>query len=405
MQTIAGLLLLLFIAFVGAHSLRSRWNPPPSIRRLFDGGLLFLFLGVAIGPQGLDLISDAALDHTGPIIVLGLGWIGLLYGVHLEWRRLRRVALRLWAAALGQALLTFALTLVIAWFVLSRLFQHSAFPPLFAAAVTLAACAAGTAPATVYYLTGRPGLTRPVAQAMRVITSVDDLPGLIAFGLLLAFVPHAGLGGADWTAGLALSGLTIGIGVLCGLLLKTLLFNVREQQVILLVVLAVIAVAAGLAALLRLSPLFVGFLAGFVFVNTSPRKEEVFALLAASEHTIYVMFLVLVGCRWSFHAPYLIPLVLAYLAARLVGKLFGGAFANVVLGGPRGRVWFAGLALLSQSGMAIAFVVSYQHAYPSAAAPTIMTVLVAAMLVTEMLGSRLADLPFGRRDDKRRDTP
>ncbi len=396
MQTLVGLLLLLLIAFVGSHSLRSRWNPPPSIRRLFDSGLVFLLLGVAIGPNGLDWISDEALDRTGPLIVFGLGWIGLLYGAHLEWRRLRRAAARLWAAAFGQSIITFALVLNGSWFFLARYFPDVYSPVLFAAAVTLAACAAGTAPSTVFQLAGRPGLTRPVARTMRIITSVDDVPGLIAFGLLLAFFPAATPGSPHWQAGLALAGLTVGVGVLFGLLLKTLLVEARDEQVTLLVLLGVAGLAAGLAAMLQLSSIFVGLVAGVTFVNSSAKKEGVFALLAASEHTIYVLFLVLVGCHWTFRVQHLLPLAAVYLAARTVGKVLGGAAAHAVLGGPGGRIWLSGFALLPQGGIAVALVVNYQHVYPSGVTPLIMTVLIVGLLANELLGSRLADIPFGR---------
>ncbi|MHA1568555.1 MAG: hypothetical protein ACTSXZ_03720, partial [Alphaproteobacteria bacterium] len=109
MRTILGLLLLLVVAFIGAHSLRSRWNPPLLIKRLFDGGLMFLFVGVAIGPAGLDLINQVTLERAGPIVVFCLGWIGFLFGTHLEWRRLRRLARPMWLVALGQAALTLVL--------------------------------------------------------------------------------------------------------------------------------------------------------------------------------------------------------------------------------------------------------------------------------------------------------
>ena len=77
MQIVIGLLLLLVIALLGSHSIRSRWNPPVPLRRLFDGGLVFIGVGVAIGPAGLNLISPTVLEKLGPIIVVCLGWIGL----------------------------------------------------------------------------------------------------------------------------------------------------------------------------------------------------------------------------------------------------------------------------------------------------------------------------------------
>ncbi|MCA9796363.1 MAG: hypothetical protein KC910_31365, partial [Candidatus Eremiobacteraeota bacterium] len=108
-----------------------------SVRLLARTGILFLLLGAAIGPNGLRLLDPDVLEQLGPIVVLGLGWIGFLYGIHLEYRWLRRFASGLFLTALGESAFTFLFVLAVFWL----LGQGGNLPAL----LLLASAAAGPA--------------------------------------------------------------------------------------------------------------------------------------------------------------------------------------------------------------------------------------------------------------------
>ena len=402
MRTILGLILLLFIAVIGSHSLRARWKPPIFIKGFFDNGLIFLLVGVAVGPSGLNLLNQNTLERAGPIVVFCLGWIGFLFGVHFEGRRLRRIARQMWLAAMGQAVFTFLLV-----FVAVLLFSQIYFDldrqltTILAAVVTLAACASGTAPSSVFQLAGRKGFTGQIAQAMRITATVDDLPGLLAFGLLFAFFPAQYPAGTNLATGLGNVLLISLLGVLFGLLLKTLAINTRGEQVTLVVLMGVICLAAGMAELIQLSAIFIGVIAGVTFANTSGQKEAVYKQLAASEYTIYVLFLTLVGCTWAFETTYLLPLAALYLGMRTLGKVGGVALGNLIMHAPRGKSYLGGFGLLGQGGMAIALAVNYQRAYPSSITSSVTTALILGVLANQLFGPFLASIAFGRPQQKR----
>lgn len=397
MRLIVGLILLGLIALGGSRFIQSRVNLPTGVRRFFDSGVVFIVLGVTIGPAGLGVVDTYVLEQTGPLVVFCLGWIGFLFGTHLEWRRLRRLSTRMWTATVGEAMLTFVLVLAAsAWFFARYLPAGGGdTASRWAALVTLAACAAGTAPASVFLLNDRPLFRGNLAQAIRLAASLDDLPGLIVFGLLFAFVP-LGLGGG---AGLALAGLwmaaSVLIGVILGLLMRTLTIMADDAQVHLLVVFGLIAFGAGAAAYLHLSPIFVGAVAGVAFANTAAGKERVFAVLAASERPIYVLFLVLVGSQWSAEARYLLPLTALYLLVRAAGKTIGGFVGAASMGVRELRPRLGGLAMLGQGGLAIAMAVSYARVYDTAITPLVVTALIVGVMVNELLGPLAATVPFG----------
>lgn len=406
MQIIIGFLVLLLIALIGSHSLRSLWSPPSIVRRLFDNGLIFIAVGMAVGPAGLNLLTTNVLEKAGPVVVLFLGWIGFLFGVHLEWRRLRRVMLRMWVIAFSQALLTFSLVSFAAYmFFTHRLPVQYDSTILFAAVITLAACAAGTTPASVFLLDCRPRFSGRIAQAMRLVGTVDDLPGLLIFGLFFAFFPTYHVGAIAWKTGLGLAVLTILLGVLFGILLKSLILLARNEQTALLVVFGVISLAAGFAEYIHLSAVFVGTIAGITFANLSGQKETVYRVLASSEHTIYVLFLVLVGCLWSFNTAHLLPLALLYLGVRTLGKILGGLVGHRIVGAPPGRMRLGGLGLLGQGGMAIAMAINYERLYQSPISSLVVTVLILGVVANELIGPTLAAIPFGREPRRQEERP
>ncbi len=398
MRLLVSLILLALIALAGARAMQPWWRMPVWLKRLFDSGLIFLAVGVAIGPAGVRLIDAHVLEQTGPIVVFCLGWIGFLFGVHLEWRRLRRLTRRMWAATFAESLLTLALVLVAAWIFLTYWCPtcQSIAMHKWAALLTLAACAAGTAPASVFALNGRPLFRGDIAQAVRVSATLDDLPGLLLFGLMFAavpvgLVPALGL----WSAPVWFLAAIL-IGVLLGVLMKSLTILATDAQVHLLVVIGLIAFGSGAAAYIRLSPIFVGAVAGITLANTTGRKEIVFELLARSEHTIYVLFLVLVGCRWSLEAEHLLALTALYLGIRALGKVLGGMTAASLIKVQEPRQRFGGLAMLGQGGLAIAMAVNYARVYEAQITSSILTVLIVGVIINELVGPVLAGVPFGR---------
>ncbi|MDP8223463.1 MAG: cation:proton antiporter [Candidatus Lernaella stagnicola] len=397
MRLLLSLLLIGLIALAGSRAMQSRWRVPPVVRRLFDSGLVFLMLGVALGPAGVGMINDRILEQTGPIVFFCLGWIGFLFGVHLEWKRLRRLTARMWAATLSESLLTLVMVLVASWLFFSRWCPtcEGSEAQKWAALLTLAACAAGTAPASVFALNGRPWFRGDIAQAIRVSAALDDLPGLILFGVMFALLPGDLISAAGVFSGPAWILLSILIGVVLGLMMKSLTIMATDTQVQLVVVMGLIAFGAGAAAFIHLSPIFVGAVAGVTLANTTGRKETVFELLASSEKTIYVLFLVLVGCHWAPAAEHLLALTLLYLGVRAAGKVLGGIVGASLIGVQQPRQRFGGLAMLGQGGLAIAMALNYAWTYEAPISPTVMTVLIVGVLINELIGPGLAFIPFG----------
>ena len=175
---------LAVLVLVGARTGFGRGALPEALRPLVDTGTVFIIVGALLGPSGFHAITEGLLSQLSPVLVVGLGWIGFLYGSHLEWRLLRRSAPALYVAAAAEALLTFAIVAGAAWLLLRFVLAPAlSAQEHLAAALILGICASGTAPAGVFQLE-RARLAAADLNALRFLAALDDLPGLLLLGLL-----------------------------------------------------------------------------------------------------------------------------------------------------------------------------------------------------------------------------
>lgn len=399
-MTIGSVLLLAALAVLvlaGARMGFGRSPLPAALRPLVDTGTVFIGVGALLGPSGINLFTEGMLAQLSPVIVIGLGWIGFLYGSHFEWRLLRRYPAAQYGAAAAEALVTLAaVALPAAWLLAHVLAPQVAAGERQAAALILGICAAGTAPAGVFHLRGRALLRNDDTNALRFLSTVDDLPAVLALGLMGAWLHPAlpgGLALGPWLWLAASLALGVGLGYLTHWLFPRA-DDVRRSS---LVLLGAVALGAGAAEMLRLSPLFVTALAGITFANLSPRKESAYGVLAGGEHALYTVFLVVAGLLFRFDWAPLWVLVPAYLLLRAMGKLSGGyAAVRAFMRGTGVDRWI-GSGLLFQGGMALAMAIGFQRTHLAVLDSQVTTTVVLGVVVFELLGPATAVAVLARR--------
>jgi hypothetical protein len=90
MKAIFAFGLLVLVAFFGSRFLFKRKRLFLPLSYFFLSGLIYVFLGLSLGKSGLNVLSPAVLEGLKPLISLGLGWIGFIFGFQLEYKYLRR---------------------------------------------------------------------------------------------------------------------------------------------------------------------------------------------------------------------------------------------------------------------------------------------------------------------------
>ena len=86
MKTIAAILLLAVLALAGHRKSFVRVLPSRAGSLFFLTGTEFLLVGYLLGDSFLGILDASTLDQVRPFLIVGLGWIGLLAGIQLEWK-------------------------------------------------------------------------------------------------------------------------------------------------------------------------------------------------------------------------------------------------------------------------------------------------------------------------------
>lgn len=341
------------------------------LRPLTAPALLFVPLGVALGPTWLGWLNLDALAYLYPVANVALAMLGLFVGLGFEPGDAGER--RLLAVASGEALVTIAVVAgafgVLLW---------SWNLPLDVALVPLALVFGVGASATSGGVV-RPDDPEPYRRASR-IAELDDVLPIALGGLVLALhtesSPAAIIGVAVLNVGVPLA-----IAV-AGWMLFERAKDPAERAVF---VIGVLALLGGCAAYLGVSPLLAGMVAG-LFWRLAPGDADtvIRADLLHLQHPLVVLLLIFVGASAQFST---LALWLAgpYVLTRLWGKLLGGWLLTRLM--PSVSPADLGSYLLPPGVIGLAFALSFHLASVSTASAATLTAIAAGTLASEVLAA------------------
>jgi hypothetical protein len=396
LKIILGVALLLGIALIGYRRTFVRLHLPAGARLFFLTGTEFALVGVALGDPLIGLLDDASIRSLTPLFSLGLGLIGLIYGIQLELGKILRFPPRYLAMAAIQATVTMLVVFWPCYLVLERLFGDEGRGVLLASLV-LAATAACTAQTALALIERELGLRDArVLQLLRYISSLDAALGLVVFGFAFCLLHTQPVLGFDAGRSLQWFGLSLAIGAAMGFLLQ-LLTRVRcSEEELLIFVIGMVVFSSGIALYFRLSPLFVNAVMGVLAANLPGSKIRIFNLLVRLEKPFYIVFLILAGAVWRPGAPWALSLAALYLGLRWLGKVSGGYLAARAAAGDSRPPRALGLGLISQGGMAVAMVMNYYQLTFSGVTSAVVTAVLIAVILNELASPSLAEAVLRR---------
>lgn len=282
--------------------------------------LLLLFIGAALGPHGLSLLSPGILSAIDPAVPVALAALGVHLALHVDLTLVPSRLLRLGAASAGVALAAVVVTVG----VLRLMTSDLSAAPFHAWVVALAAavCAALSLPTMD---SGRS--VRDSAGTHRLELMVSIVMG----GLLLAWIREGSFGEATILLG-QMAALPIVVGIAAWLLV-THTASESEQRIF---TLASLLLVGGLADYLSLSALFSGMMAGIVWrIVPGAVGDAVLRDITHLRHPLAAFLMLVVGARMTMSAGpallfgYPVLAIAAGLAARaLIGRLSGPVSVN-----------------------------------------------------------------------------
>ena len=324
------------------------------VRRFVPEIVVFLALGVLIGPEGpLPLINEGNIRSLNLVTMVALGAIIFLLGDRLRFDRVRHRLGLLLPLNLVQLLAAGSLV-----FLGSRLAGASVRLSL-----VLGLIAAETGVLTVTATVKEERARGEFTDLLLAGVGVTNVAVAILFGVTFPFVLAAGVTATPLTAVIAFVQIVVAsttIGLAGGWILTRFGARLETSGELLLFLLITLTGVAGLDLLVDGSVVISTLIAGVYVVNLAPwLADRYFAAVRSLEAPIYLVFFVVAGASIHFDDLQTVGVLgVTYVAARTLGKV-GGA----VVGGwlsrpsmPPGRSWAIGYATLPHAGMAIALV-------------------------------------------------
>lgn len=392
MKIIIGIALVVLVALLGAHRSFTKIRLPLIARHIYLTGSEFILVGLCFGSQLLGILDAQTIKNLGPLLYLAFGWIGFLCGVQLETAQIaqypRQYSLLALAQAVGTLLLCFLPSL---YFI--RYAETLNADQVLIGALALGAIAIPSAPPSQTLLPQKPFSRRSAPQDLLSYTAgIDTLVGLAGFGLLFSYAKAITIPGPGVLIGFQYLGLSIGFGVLMGLLVHLLTRRRCSQQELVLYVIGAVVFTAGACALIGISSLFTTAVAGFVIANTRGAKVRILQVLAGLEKPLYIIVLIFAGAMLSLQQRWTLILLLAaiYIILRTAGKLGGGWLMRVGLPTSLRPPPLFGLGAIAPGGMAVAMTVNFHHTFEGTTGGGLLMLMLIAIIVNELISPAVA---------------
>jgi len=365
MNSLLLLMGLLLVAYLGSFLVSGR-----SVRGVgLPSSVEWVVLGFVVGPHAMGVVNRSLVDAVEPIIVVALSWLLLVDGVHYASTQRGRVPLRrvaagvVWAGVSGGAVATalyYALPRIAPELMKDRLIL----------ALALGAASSETTNHVMRWVRERYNAEGPLVDLLEDIAAGDHI---VPVGMLVAAGAIAGRSKAAWLGPPAVAGITVGFGMLLGLLCVLLLgrdFRLRESWGTLL---GISLLGIGVSAQVGLTYLAVLFFMGLVIALVSRHVGEMRAMLAPTERGALLPMLILCGVRLEpgnlKHTMFVLGRLLAVV--RPIARPAGGLLAT---------------CMLSSGSLTMCIGLTCALGFPGPTGDTILAVAAGLCIAGELLG-------------------
>lgn len=342
---------------------------------------LLLLLGALAGPELLDLLPPDADAHFGFVTQLTLAMVGFLLG--------ERMSIKDLAEGRQALIVSLVVTLVTAIFVAGAVWMVTRNLP---ASLLLGAIATATAPAATLDVLREAGANGPLTRMIYQVVAIDDAWGAILFSVCLVsaelLMGNDGTGLGSLGIGVVEVGGSLVLGIVLGLPMAWLTGRIRPGEPMLLESAGFVFVAAGLAGILGLSYLLTCMTLGIVVANRAHHHIRPFRSIEGISEPFLALFFFMAGYQleWSM-LPTLGALGLAYVGARVLGRLAGGHIGGYLAGSPPHNRRRIGACLMPQAGIALGLALVATERLPELT--YILPLVIGATVIFELVGPPL----------------
>ena len=349
----------------------------------------YIVVGVVLGDSVLHFISLKTLDDLSPLTSMALAFIGFMVGGELKYSIFQKYGRQFFSILLSEGLLAMLLVCTLTILLTKNI-------PL---GILLGALSSATAPAATVDVLWEYRSKGPLTSTILAIVALDDGLALFLYGFAFSFANALVTGGGLNIRIMVLQPLieifgSLLLGFLISLIIDHVLRWIKTRDDQLVINVAAILLASGIAKHFDLSLILTNMAVGLTLTNLHPdRNESNFEVVKKFVPPIYIIFFLFVGARLQLGLlPSMGILGVLYVLGRTIGKWAGSFLGATISGAPLTVRNYLGFALFSQAGVAIGLALDiYQHfgEFGSAGEQlghTVINVIAATTLLVQIIG-------------------
>ncbi|CCV65355.1 predicted cation/H+ exchanger [Paracholeplasma brassicae] len=352
----------------------------------------YLVAGLFLGPSFFDLVTKTDSVNFEIISELALSFIAFSIGSEFVYSEIKKMGKNVVVITLLEVIGAIGVVFSVMYFV---------FNQDFALSIVIASMSAATAPAATLMVMKQYRAHGPVTKTLLPVVALDDVFGIIAFGIALAVAKMSlntsGSSGVMmfFEPVIEIVG-SIGLGVLIGVVLAVVAKKQQTKDDLQIVSITAIALATGLSNWLGLSSLLTNIVVGTVLVNLLKHSGRVFGSVNDFVPIFYVLFFTLAGASLDLSILVSVgSMGIAYIFARGIGKYLGAFMGASIVKAPDTVRKYLGFALLPQGGISIGLSVIVRQQLPQYAT-MITTIIMFSVLVYETSGPIFAKIAISK---------
>lgn len=342
----------------------------------------YLLIGVLLGSSFFNIISPEDIEVLEVISELALAFIAFNIGSEFVIKEIKKFGRKIFWITLGEVIGAILLVFSVMYFVFRQDFPFS---------IVIASMSAATAPAATLLVIRQYQAKGPLTKTILPVVALDDILGIIAFGIALALAKVSISGESLSVISLILSigGEIFGsilLGFVLGLILTISVKKLQSHDDYQIASLIAIGLGMGISTALGLSPLLTNIVIGTTLVNLVPRTDRVFGSVNNFVPAFYVLFFTLAGASLELGILRQIGLIgTAYVLARGFGKYIGSYIGSTYVKAEDVVKKYLGFALLPQGGISIGLLILVRQQMPEYS-DAITTIIMFSILIYETSG-------------------
>ncbi len=385
MQALYAFGLIILVAFLGARFITKGTSLSP-VNYFSYSGFIYIILGFALGRSGLGVLGPSLLTGLTPLISLGLGWVGFLFGFQLEAKYLKRFPRKYINLSFLQFLFVFLFGGVAFFLMLKPIYTSEPGFLLYGMAVALGLLISLNSPTLLSMASNFIPERGSYFYLSRFLVSVSGFWGIIGLALLSSFWHFPFFESKIILKGGGFLFLSTIFPILIGFLFHFLTKKRVSEEQMLVYLIGLVFFVSGAAFYFNLPPLYLSMVLGITFSNLTKTHEKLYPLLLSTEKPLYIIFLILIGALWKVDFDYRASIFIALLVVlRVLAYMLPLPFFKVVLDFPLRLPTRFGLCFLSSGGIGVAFAVSMKLVYPLPLTDVFLTIALFGILVTEFI--------------------